>query len=302
MSAPAPDVVSVVIPTHNRWVRLQRAIASVRAQTWSPIEIIVVDDGSTDGTEDRLQELAATDPAIRAIRNDQSKGGAAARNQGIAAASGRWIAFLDDDDVWLPTKIQRQVALLETDPSASAVSCSYYYQARFRRTRLTHVRPVEAPQEILRGNNLGGASVCLASARILRQIGGFDAALRSSQDWDLWIRLSRVGRILVCDEPLASYDSHHGTRISRNVHSAYAGRRRAYFRYRPLMDPAMRKSHLAALHCLRTLNRRRQTRRDWRMFRRIYALGGTADVLQYARWYVAAVVDAVRHGGGAQRA
>lgn len=302
MSAPAPDVVSIVIPTHNRWERLLRALGSVRAQTWSAIEIIVIDDGSTDATATRLNEFAAADPPIRTIRNDRPRGGAAARNQGIAAATGRWIAFLDDDDVWLPTKIERQVVLLDSDPSASAVSCWYYYKAGFRGTRLRRVQPVETSQELLRGNSLGGASVCLASAGTLRRIGGFDDELRSAQDWDLWLRLSREGRILVCDEPLVSYDSHHGARISRNVRSAYAGRRRAYFRYRHLMEPATRKTHLAALTCLRTLNRRRQARRDWRMFRRIWALGGAADLYTYFNWYVAAYLDAIRHGGDRHRA
>jgi glycosyltransferase involved in cell wall biosynthesis len=286
MLASEDALVSVVIPTHNRRDRLVKAIASVKAQTRPCFEVIVVDDASNDGTQDYLRQMAAQDASLRVIRNEVAQGGARARNQGIAVAAGRWIAFLDDDDTWLPAKIERQLALLRANEAASAVSCWYYYKAPYRRQRIMHVSPNFTEQQMLSGNSLGGASVCFTSARVLKEIGGFDPYLRSGQDWELWLRLFYAGPILVCDEPLAVYQSHRGKRITRNVSSLYTGRRRTYFRYRRRMEPATRGVHLAALMYCRISADHAAFWRRVRVFKRIYALVGTAEALKYARWYL----------------
>ncbi|MEI7682145.1 MAG: glycosyltransferase family 2 protein, partial [Betaproteobacteria bacterium] len=94
-----PDLISVVIPTHNRSERLRQAIESVRTQGWKDLEIIVVDDASTDGTPALMEDLSKLEPRIRYIRNTVALGGGGARNAGIAAARGEYVAFLDDDDL-----------------------------------------------------------------------------------------------------------------------------------------------------------------------------------------------------------
>ena len=289
-------LVSVVIPTRNRCHRLSRALASAREQTWGNLEIIVVDDGSSDGTPEMLRRLSAEDSRVHVVRNDPAVGGAAARNRGIEAARGRWIAFLDDDDRWLPHKVERQLAMLQADDRASAVSCAYYYKARFRKTTVVPVAPVDAIDVLLVDNRLGGASVCMAAADTLRAIGGFDPCLRGSQDWDLWLRLAERGPVLACDEPLAFYDSHHGERISRNFPAAYAGRRRLFLRYRARMTAGVRRHHLTTLILMRRLLGSPSARRDVVMLRRVYAIGGARDGLRCARWYLA-----VRVAGGTGR-
>src|SRR3954471_3920817 len=104
--------VSVVVPTHNRADVVGRAVASVLAQTERDLEVIVVDDASTDGTAQRLAELAKGDDRIRIIANAVALGGGGARNAGIAASRGQWVAFLDDDDEWLPAKLAIQLETL----------------------------------------------------------------------------------------------------------------------------------------------------------------------------------------------
>src|ERR1700683_1346744 len=112
--------VSVVIPTHNRALQVKEAIDSVLAQSEPVREIIVVDDGSTDDTQKQLSTYA---DRVRVLIL-QGEGASAARNSGIRAALGQWIAFLDDDDVWLPAKIERQMMLARQNPKLALIYCS----------------------------------------------------------------------------------------------------------------------------------------------------------------------------------
>lgn len=242
-----PDLISVVIPTHNRCERLRQAIESVRTQSWKDLEIIVVDDASTDGTPALMAELSTIEPRIRHIRNAVSLGGGGARNAGIAAARGEYVAFLDDDDLWLPEKLQCQHAILKADGSAAAVSCSFILSAPGR-PEVT--RTLSAPadlQALLRKNLLGGASVCLTTRTTLREIGGFDPALRSCQDWDLWLKLFARGSTPVCARALVRYVTHDDGRITGNHDSEYRGRRTIHLRYKPLMDAYTRRYSLCEL-------------------------------------------------------
>lgn len=241
MSHPENDLVSVVIPTRNRRARLARAIESALAQTWRNIEIVVVDDASTDDTSVYLAGLTADDSRIKVVRNEQPLGGGGARNLGVAAAGGIYIAFLDDDDIWLPEKLAMQLSLLRQNARASAVSCGFVAEFPIFGKRPVHVRPPQDAQQLLRSNHLGGASMCLTTKAALEAIGGFDPALRSGQDWDLWIKLFDRGEIAVSDQALVRYVPHNEARITSNPRSAYTGRRKIYFRYRARMNEATRR-------------------------------------------------------------
>lgn len=280
-----PDLVSVVIPTRNRCERVVRAISSVRDQTWPNVEIIVVDDASTDATSERLAELRRETPTLRVIRNDQPRGGGGARNIGIAATKGRWVAFLDDDDRWMPRKIEVQLATLRSKPEASAASCFFYYHGRFRRPRLVRVPSNLTEQQILSANDLGGASMCLTSRAMLDRIGGFDPLLRSGQDWELWLRLFYAGPIVVCNEPLVVYDSHPDERITTDIGSVYAGKRRIFFRYRGRMGNRARRSNIALLLYCRAMAERASARQRISSLRRIFSLGGWARGIKYSAWF-----------------
>ena len=242
------DLVSVIIPSRNRRVRLARAIESVQQQRWPNIEIIVIDDASTDDTTQFLKKLVDTSAVpIKFIRNEVPQGGAGARNSGIDLAEGQYIAFLDDDDIWMPEKLSLQIEMMKANPSASSVSCSFFVQHSSGRQTVKYISSPKDVQQILNTNHLGGASMCLTTRQMLCEIGGFDAGLRSAQDWDLWIKLNDRGKVLVCSEPLVKYVYHQGVTITSNPHSKYAGRRRLYIRYKERMTAATRKHHLCEL-------------------------------------------------------
>ena len=242
----ASEIVSVIIPTHNRVELLKKAIDSVNRQTWHHNEIIVVDDASQDSTPLALKELQKI-TLLSVIRNASPKGGGYARNQGIEAAKGHFVAFLDDDDTWLPTKLEKQIALFETVPNSAAVTCSYWDVYTDKTAKKIHITTVHDEQKLLTDNYLGGASMLLTTKKMLTLCGGFNHLLKSGQDWDLWIKLWRLGPILVCDEPLVNYLSHANSRISNNKLSVYEGRRKIYAIYKDRMTYPTRIKNWAIL-------------------------------------------------------
>jgi GT2 family glycosyltransferase len=202
-------LVSVVVPTHNRARLLTRTLHSILAQRIDTIEVIVSDDGSADDTE----RIAATlDRRIRVVRNHEPAGVSAARNRGIAEARGEWIAFCDDDDLWAPDKLSRQVMAAEQ----SGADWAYTGDVNVDQTlRVLSGGPPPDPDRVLEllphWNPLssGGSNVIVRSAR-LATIGGFDVALRRTEDWDMWIRLARIGRPACVNAPLVAYRFHRG--------------------------------------------------------------------------------------------
>jgi glycosyltransferase involved in cell wall biosynthesis len=251
--------ISVVLPTHNRAEYLALAVASALAQTESDIELIVVDDASTDSTPELLADLAVADKRIHVIRNNVSVGGAGARNAGIQASRGEWVAFLDDDDEWLPQKLERQRALLDMTPAAVACSCDYIQISPSGSTKLVQLPKNISFDEILRENRLGGASMCFCSRALIMSIDGFDVQFRSGQDWDLWVRIREQGAVAVCNEPLVRYLSHEGVRISNNMNAQYAGNRRFFFKHRKKMNLEVRRHLLAYCSFIKS----RQTSRSF---------------------------------------
>jgi glycosyltransferase involved in cell wall biosynthesis len=202
-------LVSVVIPTRNRAHLLARTVDSVLRQTTQELEVIVVDDGSSDNSG---AVAAATDPRVVVLRNAQSAGVSAARNRGIAAARAEWIAFCDDDDLWAPTKLQEQLT------AAGEADTNWAYAGDVNvddQLRVLSGGPPPDPASVMsllpRGNPLasGGSNVVVRS-NILAEVGGFDPALRRTEDWDLWIRIARKGPPACVCQPLVAYRFHQG--------------------------------------------------------------------------------------------
>ncbi|MGB6352710.1 MAG: glycosyltransferase family 2 protein [Steroidobacteraceae bacterium] len=243
-SMPSSPHVSVVLPTHNRVALLERAVESVLSQSAADLELIVVNDASQDGTGAYLAALEKRDGRVRAVHTRAALGGAGARNEGLRLCRGEWTAFLDDDDQWLPTKLQHQLELLRANPSAVACSCGYVRCLPSGSSKRVHVLSNATLQQLLEGSALGSASLCICSTRILAEIGGFDSMLKSAQDMDLWIRLRQRGEIVVCREFLVRYQVHLGRRISTEMNSQYAGSRRLYFKHRHLMDETLRRHRM----------------------------------------------------------
>jgi glycosyltransferase involved in cell wall biosynthesis len=239
--------VSVIIPTCNRLELLKRAVDSVLAQTFHDFEIIIINDASKDGTADYLRELTQNNPCIHAINNSRSLGGSKSRNLGIAASKGKWVAFLDDDDSWLPDKLAVQLQALNANPEAVACSASYRVNYPWGIKKIIHTPMAILPNELLKANVLGGASVCICAGDVLKQLGGFDAKLRSAQDWDLWIKLRAAGLIISTERVLVQYYVHFNYRISNDMRAKYLGARRFYFKYKSMMSMDARNNNVAFL-------------------------------------------------------
>ena len=200
--------ISVIIPTYNYARFIREAIDSALAQTHAPLEVIVVDDGSTDDT---AQVLAEYGSSIRAIRQ-QNQGVAAARNTGLAAARGEYVTFLDSDDVWKPLKLERQIARFDADPALGLVHCGAETFDGQGRTLTIHLGGAEGwvAADLLRLDReviMSGSNI-MVPRRVAEEIGGFDVRLPPSEDWDFHYRVATRYRVGYVAEPLVRYRLH----------------------------------------------------------------------------------------------
>jgi glycosyltransferase involved in cell wall biosynthesis len=204
-------LVSVVIPTYNRARYVEEALTSVLDQTYDRVEIVVVNDGSTDDTD---AVLAQYRQRIQYI-HQPNRGVAAARNRGLAAARGELVAFLDADDVWLPEKLARQVHCLAQDLTVGLVHTdAMYWQAETGSQLLRHAETYyqgHCYARLFLGNRIVTSSVLLRR-ECLEKSGIFDEAIRrpTVEDYDLWLRVARVFAFAYIPEPLVLYRVHPG--------------------------------------------------------------------------------------------
>ena len=196
-SSDEEPLVSVVIPTYNSEKTIGRALASVFAQTYTPVEIIIADDCSTDNTVTAIENLQNS--TIQIVRMESNGGPAKARNAGIDAAKGEYIAFLDSDDEWLPEKLAKQVEMLESNASLSIVGCRA--ETVDGAGSVLEVFPEDAP--ILGPDGWKGlllsswlSTICVMTRRDLLQDERFDETMQVAEDRDLWIRLARRGDVV----------------------------------------------------------------------------------------------------------
>lgn len=197
--------VTVAIATYNRPTVLPRAIVSVLRQTVPDFEIIVVDDGSALRAESAVRKIG--DPRIRYIPHERNQGLPAARNTAIRAATGEYIAFLDDDDEWLPEKLERQLrALAHCDAVLTAAYVNDHSRVkRFRRAIIT--------ADDLRKGNAFDPSTLMVKTGVMRALR-FDAGLRVGEDWDAFIRIAQTYRLHYLREPLIVYSEHLPQRMT----------------------------------------------------------------------------------------
>jgi len=205
-----------VIPTYNSGRYLGTALDSVLAQTFKQLEIVVVDDGSSDDTPERVRSYR---DAIQ-YHQQANAGVSAARNRGIQESRGRYVAFLDADDAWYPSKLERQLEALGRQAGTRASHTGLTAAD-------TELRPLEGgwnpPSEgtleqlLLAGNVIsGGASTMVCERSLFDEAGCFDTALSLCADWDMWIRLAAITRFALVPEPLCSY-RRHPQNMSRSV-------------------------------------------------------------------------------------
>jgi glycosyltransferase involved in cell wall biosynthesis len=195
--------VSVVIPVYNARHFLRHTVATVFAQTWQDWELVVVDDGSTDGSGDAIRDCGER---VRYIRQDNG-GVAKARNRGIADSTGQYVALLDHDDLWHPTKLQKQVAVLEGRPDLGMVITDVAHIDRDGREMGiigAGYRPSERFARLFVRGYVPTPSAALIRRSVLQQVGGFDEAFLSAglDDHELWTRIAEHSDIANIAEPL----------------------------------------------------------------------------------------------------
>jgi glycosyltransferase involved in cell wall biosynthesis len=210
------SAVSAVIPVHNGAAYVAEAIRSALDQTHPPIECLVVDDGSTDATPEVVRQFGDDVVYVRHGR----AGVSAARNRGAQLARGGLVAFLDHDDVWLTTKLERQVEALE-DQGVTLALCAM--DVVDERGTVRHTKRLRPREDLLTGMLMfdGTETVSCSSTGLVRRsellrMGGFDADLSVSADWDLLFRTLLAGDVAYIDEALVRYRV-HGTNMSRNI-------------------------------------------------------------------------------------
>ncbi len=237
--------VTVVIPAYNAAGTIRAALASVSAQTVAPDEVVVVDDGSSDGTTAAVTESGV---AVRLL-HQQRGGPSAARNAGIAATSGDLVAFLDADDEWHPEKLERQLPLVAAAGTVAVAT-------DWARSPVT--APAPAPPEPHVSTVTGAAllllnrfqtSTVLARRDALEAVGGFDATLDGVEDWDLWLRLSEVGAIHKLDWPFVRYGDSPGG-VSKELDRVHVNGARMLER-RLAEQPSSHRQTIMAWHHLR---------------------------------------------------
>ncbi len=226
-------MVTVVITTYKRKLDIvERAIRSVVAQTYRDWELIVVDDSPED-YEYRLEikkmvNRYANDYQVVYHANPKSSGACFSRNVGLEMARGEFIAYLDDDDEWVPSKLERQTeAMNNADGHVALVYCPYYSIDEETGQKKAVKKPMRSGmlyEYLLEvGNIFGGMSMPLMRTACVKDVGGFDILMQSAQDIDLWLRLAKKYPVIYLDEPLVNYYIHGGDQISTNPYKRIAG-------------------------------------------------------------------------------
>lgn len=199
-------LVSVILPTYQRAHLISESIESVCRQTYSNWELIVVDDGSTDNTSEVVNSYSKKDKRIKYLKKQQNRGVASARNIGIGEAAGEYIAFIDSDDLWVESKLEKQAKLMNEISDCMLISGDISYSDG--KTFFTkHPLPEEINFKSLFIRNFIATSTVILRREILGKIGLFSENLRNCSDYEMWLRIAFCSRIKVTPEIFACYRS-----------------------------------------------------------------------------------------------
>ena len=208
--------VAVIIPTYNRRAMVREAIDSVLTQTMTSFELIVVDDGSTDGTAEDLARLRTEHAKTVRVEHTENRGPAAARNRGVAMARAPLVAFLDSDDLWAPEKLERHLEFMRANPDYAISQTNETWIRNGRRVNpgMRHrKRSGDFFVDSLR-TCLVSPSAVLMRKELFDSIGGFDEDMRAAEDYDLWLRIQLEHEIGLLDEPLTTRRGGHPDQLS----------------------------------------------------------------------------------------
>jgi glycosyltransferase involved in cell wall biosynthesis len=291
-------IVSVVLPTFNRLRFLRPAIESVYAQTFPDWELIIADDGSELETRQYLQSLS-NDPRVRVVWLPHTGRPSMVRNAALLRAVGEYVAFLDSDDLWAARKLERQIETLR-----ARANCRWSYTAFLRvdgcgnplpEEKLRRWVPYEGDifeQVVTTRASIRTPSV-LATRQLIAQAGGFDEAMSSAEDYDLWLRLALYSEVAIVDEPLV-YVRLHDENHTREWQSAFVGRDRSLSRRQQLVDSGRR-----------SLLREERVRNALKLAATHAKLGAQGRMLRvlwkslpyswtYPRWWLSALMTVLR--------
>jgi glycosyltransferase involved in cell wall biosynthesis len=207
-------LISIIVPTYNRAHVLLRAIRSVLSQTFTDFELIIVDDGSTDETSLMVERFAS--PRVRYLRHNKNSGASSARNTGIEASRGHYIAFLDSDDEWGPSKLQEQVAIFSrVNAEVGVIYSGFFYDSKpsgKKKQFCLNLRGNIHETILIHNPGLNNSSALLKK-ECFQRCGLFDESLPASEDWDLFIRISERYHFFPVLKPLVTIHR-DGYRIS----------------------------------------------------------------------------------------
>jgi glycosyltransferase involved in cell wall biosynthesis len=203
-------IVSVIIPTYNCAHLIKRAVESVLSQSFQDFELIIVDDGSKDNTMKIVKELISRDNRIEYIRLNKNSGGAAKpKNTGISNSKGKYIAILDSDDEWYPTKIEKQINIFKKRKSVNLGFVSCFARHIYEEDGVSFLYKIPRHKNILRHilarDYMGSGSGMLYMREVFDKVGGFDENLQSGQDSEMRIRLSQYYDFDIVEEELFAY-------------------------------------------------------------------------------------------------
>ncbi len=209
-------LVSVIIPTYNRWPMVGEAINSVLAQSYRGFELVVVDDGSEDGTAERI--LTKYGSRIR-LFSQPRRGVAAARNLGVGRSTGKYLAFLDSDDLWRPKKLEAQVAFMESHSEAAICQTEEIWIRNGVRVnpKKKHRKP---SGDIFRASLdlcLVSPSAVMIARELFDRLGGFDESFPVCEDYDLWLRVTAELKVFLIPAPLVIKRGGHADQLSRST-------------------------------------------------------------------------------------
>lgn len=270
------------MPSYNGGRYLPATLRSILAQQGAELEVIVVDDGSTDGTAERV---ACDFPQVRLVRQP-NQGVSVARNRGIEAARHEWVAFIDADDIWLPGKLKMQLERLREMPAAQMVYTAWHvWTSAEENPRSDWLEGLVSGGEALSDESGPDGwiypellldchvwtSTTMARTEFLRELGGFNPELRIGEDYDLWLRASRLTPILRVDKPLALYRMHPGNATKGVPRANYKGE---------IVERALRQWGYAGPDGRQA--RRRDVdkglARSWSDYAGAHLIGGDADI------------------------
>jgi glycosyltransferase involved in cell wall biosynthesis len=216
-------LVTVIIPTFKRADELKKALTSVLLQDFKSLDVIIVDDNIQEEESNKVKEICINF-GVNYIKNFRKKGGCGSRNSGILSTSSKYIAFLDDDDLWLASKLEIQSTFLDRSSDYSAVYSNFYnYNLDANILRASDKRKDLSHSDLLKGNCPASTSIVMVNRKLILEAGLFDENLPSFQDYDMWLRLTIIKPIGFLDKKLAIFTQHSGDRVSINLKKRFQG-------------------------------------------------------------------------------